>query len=105
MLDRADEQAGGDGPVRMGGAVLEYRLAYRRWPRAGDRFVVRSGRGFQKEKTHSFVHWIIDPDSGEAWCRSEAVAIALNLDTRKIIPASPEMMSALADVAPDGLSV
>lgn len=91
--------------VRMGGAVLEYRLAYRRWPRAGDRFVVRSGRGFQKEKTHSFVHWIIDPDSGEAWCRSEAVAIALNLDTRKIIPASPEMMSALADVAPDGLSV
>jgi acyl-CoA thioester hydrolase len=91
--------------VRTGGAVLEYRLVYRRWPSEGDRFVVRSGRGFQKEKTHSFVHWILDPDSGEAWCTSEAVAVAFNLDTRKIIPASPEAMAALAKVAPAGLSV
>lgn len=91
--------------VRMGGAVLEYRLVYRKWPRAGDRFVIRSGRGFQKEKTHSFVHWIVDPDSGEAWCTSEAVAIALNLDTRKIMPATPELQESLAKVAPAGLSV
>lgn len=91
--------------VRMGGAVLEYRLVYRKWPRAGDRFVIRSGRGFQKEKVHSFIHWIVDPDSGEAWCTSEAVAVALNLETRKIMPATPEMMAALAQVAPDGLSV
>ncbi len=91
--------------VRMGGAVLEYRLVYRKWPRAGDQFVIRSGRGFQKEKTHSFVHWIVDPDSGEAWCTSEAVAVALNLETRKIMPATPEMIAALAQVAPDGLSV
>jgi acyl-CoA thioester hydrolase len=91
--------------VRMGGAVLEYRLVYRRWPSAGDRFVIRSGRGFQKEKTHSFVHWILDPDSGEAWCTSEAVAVALNLETRKIMAATPEMMAALANVAPDGLTL
>jgi acyl-CoA thioester hydrolase len=91
--------------VRIGGAVLEYRLVYRRWPRAGDRFVIRSGRGFQKEKTHSFVHWLIDPDTGEAWCTTEAVAVALNLETRKIMPATPDMVAALADVAPDGLSV
>ena len=84
--------------LRMGGAVLEYRIVYRRWPRAGDRFVIRSGRGFQKEKTHSFVHWIIDPDSGLAWCTSEAVAVSLNLDTRKIIPSSPELMKLLMDV-------
>lgn len=91
--------------VRMGGAVLEYRLVYRRWPRAGDRFVIRSGAGFQKEKTHSFVHWLIDPESGQAWCTSEAVAIALNLDTRKIMPATPELQASLAGVAPVGLSV
>lgn len=91
--------------ARMGGAVLEYRLAYRRWPRAGDRFVIRSARGFQKEKTHSFVHWLIDPESGAAWCTSEAVAIALNLDTRKIMPATPEMRASLARVAPAGLTV
>lgn len=91
--------------VRMGGAVLEYRLVYRRWPRAGDRFVIRSGRGFQKEKVHSFIHWIVDPDSGEAWCTTEAVAVALNLETRKIMSATPDMQAALARVAPAGLSV
>ncbi|MEQ1783781.1 MAG: thioesterase family protein, partial [Hyphomonadaceae bacterium] len=91
--------------LRMGGAVLEYRLVYRRWPRAGDRFVIRSGRGIQRENTHSFVHWIIDPDSGLAWCTSEAVAVSLNLDTRKIIPSSPELMKLLMDVAPEGLTV
>jgi acyl-CoA thioester hydrolase len=91
--------------VRMGGAVLEYRLVYRRWPRAGDRFVIRSGRGFQKEKTHSFVHWVIDPDSGEAWATTEAVAVALNLETRKIMSATPELMASLTKVAPAGLTV
>lgn len=98
--------AGADGkPVRAGGAVLEYRIVYRRWPVAGDRMVIRSARGFAKEKTHSFVHWVLDPSSGEAWCTMEAVAIALNLDTRKIIPASPAQIAAFKRVAPEGLSV
>jgi acyl-CoA thioester hydrolase len=91
--------------VRMGGAVLEYRLVYRRWPKAGDRFVIRSGRGFQKEKVHSFVHWLVDPDSGEAWATTEAVAVALNLETRKVLSATPELMASLAKVAPAGLTV
>lgn len=101
---KANAEAKGD-TLRMGGAVLEYRIAYRRWPRAGDRFVIRSGCGFQKEKTHSFVHWLLDPDTGAAWCTSEAVAVSLNLDTRKIIPTSPELMKLLAEVAPAGLTV
>ena len=91
--------------VRMGGAVVEYRLVYRRWPRAGDRFVIRSGSGFVKEKVHSFIHWVIDPETREAWCTTEAVAVALNLETRKIMPATPELMSALEKVAPPGLSI
>jgi acyl-CoA thioester hydrolase len=91
--------------VKLGGAVLEYRLVYRRWPRAGDRFVIRSSGGFQKEKTHSFVHWLIDPDSGEAWCTTEAVAVVLNLVTRKIMPATAELQASLKEVAPKGLSV
>ena len=99
----AEAEARGES-LRMGGAVLEYRIVYRLWPRAGDRFVIRSARGFQKEKTHSFVHWIIDPDSGLAWCTSEAVAVSLNLDTRKIIPSSPELVKLLTEVAPCGLT-
>ncbi len=90
--------------LRMGGAVLEYRIVYRRWPRAGDRMVIRSGSGFRKEKVHSFIHWLIDPDTGLAWCTSEAVAVSLNLDTRKIIPSSPELMELLSEVAPEELS-
>jgi acyl-CoA thioester hydrolase len=100
----AEAEARGE-TVRMGGAVLEYRLAYRRWPRAGDRLIIRSARGFQKEKTHSFVHWLIDPDTGHAWCTSEAVAVVLNLETRKIMPATPELQASLAKVAPAGLTV
>jgi acyl-CoA thioester hydrolase len=97
--------AAGADPPRSGGAVLEYRIAYRRWPRAGDRFVLRSSLAFMKEKTHSFVHWLLDPASGEAWATSQAVAVALNLDTRKIIPASPEMQAAMSGVVPSGLAL
>ena len=100
----AEAEARGE-KLRMGGAVLEYRLAYRRWPRTGDRFVIRSAAGFQKEKVHSFVHWAIDPDTGLAWFTSEAVAVSLNLDTRKIIASSPELLKLLTEVAPTGLTV
>jgi acyl-CoA thioester hydrolase len=91
--------------VRMGGAVVEYRLIYRRWPRPGDRFVIRSGRGFVKEKIHSFLHWVIDPETREAWCTTEAVAVALNLETRKIMTATPELLASLEKVAPAGLTI
>jgi acyl-CoA thioester hydrolase len=91
--------------VRSGGAVLEYRIVYRRWPRAGDRFVVRSSLAFVKEKVHSFVHWILDPCTGEAWATSQAVAVALNLETRKIIPASLEMQAEMLKLVPAGLSL
>jgi acyl-CoA thioester hydrolase len=91
--------------VRSGGAVLEYRIVYRRWPRAGDRYVVRSSLAFVKEKVHSFVHWILDPRTGEAWATSQAVAVAMNLETRKIIPASPEMQAEMVKLVPGGLSL
>jgi acyl-CoA thioester hydrolase len=91
--------------VRTGGAVLEYRIVYRRWPRAGDRFVIRSCLGPVREKVHGFVHWIIDPDTGEAWSTAEVAAVTLNLDTRKIVPAPAEQMEALKRLAPSGLTV
>ena len=75
--------------------MLEYRLVYRRWPRAGDRFVIRTGRGFQKEKTHSFVHWIMDPDTGEAWCTTEAVAVARSAKYGDALRAEMGVLAAL----------
>ncbi len=88
--DVAKDAAGADGVAKAaGGAVLEYRLAPQRWPRAGDLIEVRSGVVEVAEKTNRLVHWLHDPVSGEVWCTAEAVAVTFDLITRKTI-AIPE---------------
>ena len=91
--------------VRSGAAVLEYRLKYRAWPKAGDIVEVRTGLGKVMPKVHSLVHWIMDPRTGKAWCTSEAVAVTFALDTRKVIQANPEHMALLEERAVRGLSI
>ena len=88
---------------KTGGAVLEYRLIYRKWPCAGDRFVVHSSLAGSAEKTHSLAHWVCDPETGDAWVTCEAVAVTLDLTTRKIIPTPPEQLDRLQEIAPKGL--
>jgi len=101
---RKQVAAAADG-AQMGAAVLEHRLIYRRWPRAGDRFVIHSSLNNVSEKTHSLVHWILDPDTGEAWMTSEAVSVTFNLDTRKVIATAPEQIASLEKIAPRGLAL
>ena len=99
---RADD-AGRPSPrgVGVGGAVLEYRVAYHAWPRAGERLVVRSGLKAVGERTFNYVHWVLDPDSGRPWATAEAVAISLDLEARKIIPVSePERARLSRRIAP-----
>ena len=103
-IARAHSEAGGE-PVRQGAAVLEYRLIYRKWPKAGDLFQVRSGLGQVGEKVHGLVHWIMDPRSGDAWCTSEAVAVTFDLTTRKVIATQPEHIAALEKRAVRGLTI
>jgi acyl-CoA thioester hydrolase len=86
-------------PKRVGGAVLEYRLAYLDWPRAGNRMSVHSGLAAIDATAQRIVHWVLDPETGRPWATSMAVAATLDLDARKIVPASPaaiETLSALA---------
>jgi acyl-CoA thioester hydrolase len=84
--------------------VLEYRIAYLRWPRAGARFEIRSALRALDERTQTFVHWVLDTDTGAAWGSALAVAVALDLDARKIIPVSAEDRARLAPrVTPDAL--
>lgn len=92
-------------PQRIGGAVLEYRLVQLDWPRAGDRFVVRSGMAGIEDRTQRLVHWMLDPHSGKAWGTSEAVAVTLDLDTRKIVTASTEARAALRERVIGGLTL
>jgi acyl-CoA thioester hydrolase len=78
-----------------GGAVLEYRLCPRRWPRAGDLIEVRSGVVEVGEKTNRLVHLLLDPASGESWCAAEAVAVTFDLVTRKTVPIPEAQRAAL----------
>jgi len=96
------ESAGG---LRMGAAVLEYRIRYHAWPKAGDLFEIYTGLGGVEGKTHSLMHWMMDPVSGRPWATSQAVAITLDLDARKAIPAAPEALAELERLAPKGLTI
>jgi acyl-CoA thioester hydrolase len=94
-----------DGGRRMGAAVLEYRLRYHRYPGAGDLFDIYSGLGGAEGKTHSLIHWILDPATGLPWATAQATAISLDLDARKAVAAPPEMIAELERIAPRGLSI
>jgi acyl-CoA thioester hydrolase len=91
--------------ARVGGAVVEYRLLHHAWPRAGDRFVLRSGLAGLDHRTQRMVHWMLDPATGQAWASAEAVAVSFDLDTRKIIPISEEAQVQLRGRITPGLSL
>jgi acyl-CoA thioester hydrolase len=91
-------------PARVGGAVLEYRLVQLNWPRAGERFELRSGLMGADSRTMKLVHWMINPDTGEVWGTSEAVAITFDLDARKVVPIEPAAHVLLMQQAKVGLA-
>ncbi|MFN4224968.1 MAG: thioesterase family protein [Hyphomonas sp.] len=93
------------GARRMGAAVLEYRIRYHRLPRAGDVFAAYTSLGKVQGKTHTLVHWFMDPLTGGPWATCEAVAISLDLDARKAVEAPPEMLAELERIAPRGLTI
>jgi acyl-CoA thioester hydrolase len=108
LLDRvrkAVKAAAPEKTARMGGAVLEYRLLYLDWPRAGDHMQLRSGIAAVEDKTQRLVHWLLDPVSGGVWGSAEAVAVNLDLDARKIIPIAPEARAVLNEFVVEGLTI
>lgn len=89
----------------VGGAALEYRFVYRRYPRVGDVLTLRSGLKQVGAKTYTWCHWLFDLESGQAIATAEAVAIALDLTTRKSIPIPDEMRANLETLVIEGLGV
>jgi acyl-CoA thioester hydrolase len=92
------EQTGGP-PERVGGAVLEYRLAYLDWPRAGDRVAIWSGLARSERNVHHYAHWMLDPETGKPWGVAASVAASFDLDTRRIIPVAPAAHDRLQAIA------
>lgn len=89
----------------IGGAALEYRFIYRRYPRIGDIVTLRSGLKQVGPKTYTWCHWLFDLETGESIATAEAVAIALDLTTRKAIPIPEEMRTHLESLVIEGLGV
>jgi acyl-CoA thioester hydrolase len=72
-------------PRDLGGAALEYRFVFRKWPRLGDFLEVRSGLKSIGHKTTNICHFVFDVESGDCIASSEAVAVTFDLATRKSI--------------------
>lgn len=92
-------------PAQVGGAVLEYRIAQLAWPRAGDRVEIRSGLVGTTGAAMRVVHWMLDPTTGRPWGTSEAVAIAFDLDARKVVAISDAARAALGEKSVEGLAL
>lgn len=90
---------------RIGGAALEYRLAYRKRPRHGDLIGMWSGLKNLGGKTTVWGHWVFDLVSGEAVATAETVAIRFDLETRKAISLTEADQAALAHHVVPGLSI
>jgi acyl-CoA thioester hydrolase len=73
------------------GAVVEARLVFRRFPRAGDLIEIYSGIAEVGDKTLRLGHWIVDPESGKPWASMEAVALTFDTVTRKALAPSAEV--------------
>ena len=89
------------GGAAMGGAALEYRLIHLAWPRAGDRLELWSGLSAAETRTRQFIHWLLDPLTGQPWAVAQNVAVSFDLETRKLAPLSaPELEQIRKQVVP-----
>lgn len=104
---RSLEQAieGSDNEGRIGGAVIEARWVYRRWPRAGDRFVIRTAIASVSENVQGYHHWLVDPATGKAWATNHTVAIAFDLQKRRLHKITTADQDRLKQRAPTGLFI
>jgi acyl-CoA thioester hydrolase len=93
------------GQSDVGGAALEYRFVFRKAAQEGDVLGLRSGLKSVGGKTYTFVHWLFDLDTGDAVATAEAVAVSLDLSTRKAMQIPAEMRAQLDRHVTAGLSV
>lgn len=73
------------------GAVTEARIDFHEWPRPGDLIEVHSAIVEVGEKVMRLCHWLLDPDSGQAWATIQVIALTFDVTTRKTLTPSPEL--------------
>ncbi len=80
----------------FGGATVELRTIFHRWPRAGDRLVLRSGLSGATPKISRLTHWLLDPATGQAWAETEMLIVNFDLQARKAVELAPGVFKVLA---------
>lgn len=90
-------------PLEAASAVLEARLNFHRWPRAGTGYVVRTGLARVTDKVRTLVHWVCDPADGKALWTMEAVGCLMDLKARRLKPADPETLAMMQAAVVEGL--
>ena len=87
----------------IGLAVVEYRLAYLAWPRAGDRYDMRSGLRFAQPRRLSWTHWMLDPESRRPTAVADGILVPFDLEARKTITLPDRALEALKGSVVEGL--
>jgi len=77
---------------RLGGATVEFRARYYRWPSAGERVALRSGFTAMTGKTSRLAHWLTDPAGGAPWAEAEMITVNLDLQARKSVELPPALL-------------
>jgi acyl-CoA thioester hydrolase len=57
------------------------------------------------DRAQRLAHWVLDPETGAPWATTEAVAVSLDLEARRIVPLSDETKARLATRVVPGLSL
>ncbi len=81
---------------RLGGATVEFQAAFRRWPRAGERLVLRSGMTRLSGKSAVLAQWLLDPATGASWAEARMVIVNLDLQARKAVELTPPLVEIMA---------
>ncbi len=104
-IKQAASQDNPDAGDRIGGASIEFRLAYIDPPRVGDRLVLRSGLAAAAPKVQTLVHWLLDPMTGRAYGSAEMVIVNFDLEARKAMTLGPAGLAALQALVIPGLTM
>ncbi|WP_420431150.1 thioesterase family protein [Hyphobacterium sp.] len=85
----------------VGGALLEGRLAIRKWPSTGQGYVIRTGLKAADRNVRTIVHWVFDRQGRLFWSM-EGVAAIMDLKARRLVKADDDTLKAFAeDVRPE----
>lgn len=95
----------GGGALDVASVLLETRIIMRRWPQAGEGYVIRSGLAGAGRHVRHLVHWVCEPVSGEALWTMEGVAGTLDLQARRLQADDADTLAVLQSRVVAGLTV